>query len=256
MLKVITHSISPEDRKQIRKILSLVGIEENRYRLLDISIEDQDVQTNRDQVLSVGKHATRKCVRDLVSSSVLTNTTFLGNDLIDKDNLFFLYHIPDVITFMSSDVNKQYVWEKLQEMKGLLDEWVPFDDEISFGSEKTESPQEVAQEDEPSTDKEIVYKEPVVPVREIDDTLRINIDNVLLTMFEKVDFNDQNLGKTLGKFEAFSIECENTTINIYPAGRVPSSDENGISLKDLLIVLRSAKIFGSEYVTLIKNGTR
>lgn len=269
MLYVYGGKFESIDKDNLRMILGHAGVEPHRIRFVDLSCEDVDIE-GRNCVLTIGS-SFRPVSRAIVAAGLYKYADLLG-DVIDRDNKFFLFNLPmEVAQMMSNDEDKQFAWDKISNMATGFNTWYPFDDPIPDMTNNkvvnVEPPAPVEEEPKKEVKTEVASEPtPVVstpakavsaPVSSELGDIDIDVKECLNALFEHVNLTDQGLGKSLSKYEKFTLHTPSGELHVYPTNRIPESDQGfKVTFKDLVSILRAGIQLNAGTVTLEdKNGS-
>lgn len=238
MLYICSDNITDIDRGIIEKILAMAKIEPHEIRYVDLAHEDPDMQ-NKSAVLAVGTTGIRSVIKDLTKSKMYTASQLVGKDVVDRENNFFVYNVPISFTdMMGLEEDKLMVWHKISQMATIYREWYPFNDNIEAISEIKKEAPAVEKEQSPKVEMVPTETPEVQIIRTLGDT-PLNVMEVLNALFEHVNLTDPGLGKSLGKYEKFTLHTESGDLNVYPTNRIPEKEEGfKISFKDLVTLIK------------------
>jgi hypothetical protein len=263
MLFIYGTNLSALDKSSLKKILGHAGISEERLCFVDTAYEDLNVGRGK-CFLGVGKQAVRLLARALIEEGCFKTTDFFGNDLLDVNSGFFFYNVGlEVTEIMASQENKDVIWDKAQQIAKYYLDWYPFDDPLpEFKPEpKLEPEPEIKVEApvQPEVVTSVVEQEViVVKAQTVQSVTSVEFSTLemLNALYAHVTVTDPGLGKSLAKYEKFTLETSTGILTVFPTTRIPEDVENSFSFKDLIILLRSAVFLKSDTITMEKaNGT-
>lgn len=238
MLYVYSNGISEVDRNNFGHIMSYTQVQQHEIRYVDLNYEDVKIE-EKGCVIAVGTVAIKAVIADLAKKKIYSATQLVGKDCIDEARKFFLYCIPQTFTEMiSTQEDKDQVWAKLTHMEQVYREWVPFNDPIPNLGEEAPVIEDTTGE---TTNKDTTAT-PVDtgPVEEFSpEEVGLNVLEVLNALFEHVSLTDAGLGKSLSKYEKFTLKTSSGDLDVYPTNRMPK-DGTGfqICFKDLVTLVK------------------
>lgn len=244
MLNIYINNIEDEQSiMAVKAMMDSVGIQPHIFEIKGI----KDLQINGNLLnIAFGKKPVMAIVNTLVKEGFIDKGSYLGKPLIDEKNGFFFYGIHlDIPEIMSSDDNKYYVFEILQDMANYYHKWFPINDAINFDAVAT-----ILKEDLKQTELAIVEQEYGI------STDRISTLELIDKLVEKVDFTDTGLGKSLAKFDAIKLVTNNGyTLNLVPTAREPdpiNDKEVNITFKDMFSLLKVIVLTGSRSIEFFR----
>lgn len=253
MLNVIGYDFNQVDKDTIKMIFGLAKLEEHELRIIDSKHEDVDVGA-LSALFVIGKTAIRTMVRELVKSGKLGKSTFVGNDMYNKESQFLFMNVGvNVSEVMTSQENKDFMWSKVQQAAKYYREIFPFNDSLAALDEAIASDEEVALEVE-----EVPVQQAPIPSEDaqaVDMATEItyDVEELLNALCEMVSLTDPGLTKTLAKYEKFKLTTSGGELSVYPTTRIPENEEGFfISFKDLIVLLKFASIIDTSSITIEK----
>ena len=252
MLNVIGHDFSQVDKDAIKMIFGLAKLEEHEFKIIDSKYEDVNVEV-LDAIFAIGKTSIRNIVRQLVKSGKLGKSTFVGNDMYNKESKFLFMNVGvNMSEVMTSQENKDFMWNKVQQAVEYYREIFPFDDSLGKLDEAIAEGEEIALEaEEPAA--EIIEIPAVVEIVNNESEITYDVDELLNALCEKVSLTDPGLTKTLAKYEKFKLITSGGELSVYPTTRVPDDEEGFfVSFKDLIVLLKFASIINTSSITIEK----
>lgn len=253
MLNVIGHDFSQVDKDTIKMIFGLAKLEEHELRIIDSKYEDVDVG-GLSALFVIGKTSIRTIVRELVKSGKLGKSTFVGNDMYNKESQFLFMNVGvNVTEVMTSQENKDFMWNKVQQAVEYYREIFPFDDSLDAIDEAIANHEEIALEAEVPVITEVVTEEAAPVTVRSESEITYNVEELLNALCEMVSLTDPGLTKTLAKYEKFKLITSGGELSVYPTTRIPENEEGFfISFKDLIVLLKFASIIDTSSITIEK----
>lgn len=243
MLNIIGHDFSQVDKDTIKMIFGLAKIEEHELRIIDLKHEDIDVNS-MNAIFAVGKTAIRLLVRSLVKSGKLGKSTFVGNDMYNREAGFLFINVAiDIATVMTSQESKDFLWSKIQLVSNYYKEMIPFDDNLE------------------ALDVIIAEGEDALLIKgslpDIVDSGVVDItydtQELMDALYEMVNLSDPGLTKSLSKYEKFDLNTSAGVLSVYPTTRTPTNEEGFfLSFKDLILLLKFATVIDTDKITIEK----
>jgi len=242
MLNIIGYEFNQLDKDTIKMIFSHAGMDKEEIHVVDFKHEEPDLDT-MDAIFAVGKVAIRMVVRSLVKSGKIGSSTFVGNDMYNKEAGFLFINVGvNISEIMTSQENKDFVWEKVQSTVKYYREIFPF--------KEINDTDEIAKLDAALVEEDIDNQD--VPIT-VGDNVTYSVGEILQSLYDRVNITDPGLTKTLSKYEKFILHTTTGDLSVYPTTRIPVDEEGFfISLKDLVILLKFSTIINTEFITLSK----
>lgn len=229
-------------------ILGHAKFEEHQLRFVDLEHEDPNIERAK-CILTTGK-TIQKVTRAIIATGKYKAQQLLS-DVVDKESGFTLFNIPLEVNAMASADEKMYVWNKIQQLAAVYHEIIPFEDELPV---MTEEKQEVVVESKPeeSCAQEMTPPEPArAPIAQELGEIDLNVMECLNALFEHVSLGGQDIGKSLSKYEKFTMHTGSGDLQIYPTNRIPEQDEGfKLSFKDFLVLLKSGIQINAGTITM------
>ncbi len=257
MIYVYGNSFTSMDKENFRKIMTHFQVEGDRVQFVDLDHEDVNME-GKNFVLTVDR-ALIKVTRALTNAGTYKPTELLGRDVVDPGRGFHLFNIPLTINeMMGAREDKLLTKQKLDQLMKYYKDFFPIDDPIPDMTRK-----EVTNVEAPVPAKEEVTKakfdSPGVAVAtksELDE-VPVDVNECLNALFEHVNVADAGLGKSLSKYEKFTLTTGSGELQVYPTNRIPEKDEGlKITFKDLVTVLKVGVHLNAGTITFgAKNGT-
>jgi len=249
MLNIIGYEFNQLDKDTIKMIFKHAGMEEEELYVVDFKHEEPDLDT-MDAIFAVGKVAIRMVVRSLVKSGKIGQSTFVGNDMYNKEAGFLFINVGvNISEIMTSQENKDFVWEKVQSTVKYYREIFPFESFVE-PLEGIDDAGEMAKLDAALVEEDIDNQD--VPIT-VGDNVTYNVGEILQSLYDRVNITDPGLTKTLSKYEKFVLHTTTGELSVYPTSRIPADEEGFfISLKDLIVLLKFSVIINTECITLSK----
>jgi hypothetical protein len=232
MLYICSDNISDIDRGIFEKILEMAKIKSHEVRFVDLAHEDPEM-LNKSAVVAVGTIGIRAVIKDLTASKMYTASQLVGKDVVDTENNFFVYNIPITFTdMMGAEEDKMMVWHKVSQMAEIYRDWFPFNDSIEDIVVAPPAKAEAAV-------AEAAVAVPEAPILRTLGEVPMDVNQVLNALFEHVNLTDPSLGKSLGKYEKFTLHTDSGDLNVYPTNRIPEKEDGfKISFKDLVTLVK------------------
>lgn len=260
MITIILSKYSQDDIETIAKIFGYAKIDKHELSFVDVGNFDS---LPRDLIFfSIDKEATRSLVRRLISEGVLDKSTFVGNDMINKDSKFLFFNVSlSIVDIMTSQDNKDFMWDKVQKFVSSYREMVPFDDSIE-AIDVAPSAASIAPVEEPVSDgiaeyvaedvKELPSVDGATDLDKLPDVTH-NFPLLLQSLTSMVNMSDPGLEKSLAKYQKFILTTPSGEVSVYPTSRIPKEDTGCfISFKDLILLLRFAESMDTHKITFQK----
>jgi len=237
MLNIIGYEFNQLDKDTIKMIFKHAGMDEKELHLIDLKHEDPDLDSI-DATFAVGKVAIRMVVRGLVKSGKIGQSAFVGNDMYNKESKFLFINVGvNISEIMTSQENKDFVWEKVQSMVKYYKDIFPY--------------KQIAELDTAIVEQDIDNQD--VPIVTSDDNATYSVSEILQSLYDRVNIADPGLTKSLSKYEKFILRTTTGELSVYPTNRIPVDEEGFfISLKDLVVLLKFSVIINTECITLSK----
>jgi len=258
------------DKSNFRMIMTHFQIEPEKIQFVDLDHEDVDLR-EKHFVLTTDRSLI-KVTRALIAAGTYKATELLGRDVVDPTRGFHLFNIPITVNdMMGSMEDKMLTKAKLDQLVKYYKNYFPFDDalpdmtagpsdngaveDVSVNGSKVENVEQPLPEAiEPVVTKAMVEKAPINT--ELGD-IPIDVNECLNALYEHVNLADNGLGKSLSKYEKFTLSTGSGDLTVYPTNRVPEADEGlKITFKDLVTVLKVSVHLNAGTITFgEKNGT-
>jgi len=241
MLHIIVYDIEPNDKDVINMVFSHTDMSKDLISIHDLKHEDINIE-DINAIFAIGKVAIRMIARNLIKSGKIGQSTFVGNDIYNKEASFlFMNAGVNISEVMTSQENKEFFWEKIkltvEYYKDIFlnnknpNEDISSMESVDLGILETNS--------ENLLSKEISS---------------YNKEEVLNLLFDKVNLSDPGLMKSLSKYDRFILNTSSGDLVVYPTNRIPDKeDEFFITLKDLVVLLKFSDILDVETIRLDKN---
>lgn len=253
MLNIISNDMSPKDLATLRSIFGHTSVPSECLRFIDLKHQDiKDLNSNFFFVM--GRMSIKECVRALSDLGVLTQHSFVGSDILDKENFFGLVVTElSLVEIMTSEDNKAFIWEKVKAIAEVYMASREFNDSIDDilpDSKPIEAPDASLEADLVSSEGEhtIVATDALGA-----SDVTFNREELLQSLFEQISLTDPALEKGLSKYGVLTLDTSSGDLMVYPTSRIPESlDGHGVSFKSLIVVLKLASVLGSSSISFSK----
>ena len=246
---IIADKVSNTDIEDIKKVLSFIGISESFIKVLDVSATDIDIS---DKKLFICFNSLFGVIaRKFIEAKIYKAKDLLNGAIVDRDRGVLLYGLTGCIKEYASSIavndDKMQLWELLQDFKKNLE---------SFSA-----PQEPKKEPEihdngsfelveDPLEKELGSKKQDEVIKNSEELVSINVEDLLNKVLEEIKLSDPGLGKSLKLTNRISLtNSDGKVLNIYPGNviddKIPGAH---LSYKDMCNIVKMALIYGSDKI--------
>lgn len=246
---IIADKVSSTDIEDIKKVLSFIGISESFIKVLDVSATDIDIS---DKKLFICFNSLFGVIaRKFIEAKIYKAKDLLNGAIVDRDRGVLLYGLTGCIKEYASSIavndDKMQLWELLQDFKKNLESF-------SAPQESKKEPEihdngsfELAED---PLEKELGSKKQDEVIKNSEELVSINVEDLLNKVLEEIKLSDPGLGKSLKLTNRISLtNSDGKVLNIYPGNviddKIPGAH---LSYKDMCNIVKMALIYGSDKI--------